>query len=97
MLGRFQLPTVPYLPANRRENQLFVSLHSYHPPLREALQSHGKTINFGSDTSLVPSLAPYILSLNTFLVTLSLEGFLTSLALALALSSKSVRCRELNV
>ena len=28
-----------YLP--KRENQLFVSSHSCHPPLREALQSHG--------------------------------------------------------
>ena len=32
----------------------------------------GKTIKFGSDTSLEPSLAPHTLSLKTILVTLSL-------------------------
>ena len=44
-LTRFQLPTVPYLPnqvksASSRENRLFVSSNSYHPPLQEALQLH---------------------------------------------------------
>ena len=98
----------------KHENRLFVSLHSCYPPLREALQSHGrggaglsvsevnltpepgpsmnvvllrwgpslnihsklkgqrKTKKFGSDTSLVSSISPHSLSLETFLVTLSL-------------------------
>ena len=40
--------------------------------IRSKLKGQRKTIKFGSDTSLVPSLAPHSLSLNTFLVTLSL-------------------------
>ena len=36
------------------------------------LKGQYNTVKFGSDTSLAPSLAPHSLSLNTFLVTLSL-------------------------
>ena len=36
------------------------------------LNGQHRTIQFGSDTSLVPSLAPHSLSLNTFLVKLTL-------------------------
>ena len=40
--------------------------------IHRKLKGQRKTIKFGSDTSLEPSLAPHILSFNTFLVTLSL-------------------------
>ena len=43
MVGRFQLPTVPYLSANQlqnHENRLFDSSHSCHLTPWEALQSH---------------------------------------------------------
>ena len=39
---------------------------------RSKLKGQRKTVKFGSYTSLVPSLEPHSLSLNTFLVTLSL-------------------------
>ena len=39
---------------------------------RSKLKGQRKTVKFGSYTSLVPSLAPHSLSLNTFLVTLSI-------------------------
>ena len=65
MVGSFPLPTVSYLPAKNlpnRENLLLVSSLSCHPPLWKALQYHGrgqcKTIKYGYDISLVPSLPP---------------------------------------
>ena len=39
---------------------------------RSKLKGQHKTIKFGSDTSLVSSLSPHRLSLETFLVTLSI-------------------------
>ena len=40
--------------------------------IRNKLKGQCKTIKYGSETSLVPSLASHSLSFNTFLVTLSL-------------------------
>ena len=40
--------------------------------IRRKLKGQRKTIKFGSDTSLVPTLSPHSLGLETFLVTLSL-------------------------
>ena len=42
--------------------------------IHSKLKGQRKTIKFGSDTSLEPSLAPHSLSLNTILVTLSLSA-----------------------
>ena len=40
--------------------------------IRSKLNGQRKAIKFGSDTSVGPSLPPHSLSLNTFLMTLSL-------------------------
>ena len=59
MVGSFRLQTVPYLPAKNlpnRENRLFVSSHSCHPPLwgrRYNLMGWGRGLSV-SEVNLTP-------------------------------------------